>query len=61
VEPEGGVIDVALLGLEVSGKSSESAIHLESSLLPPKSQKNSSSLLQEDAFKRKKNGESNRQ
>ena len=39
MEPEGGVVDVALLGLEVSGEASESAIHLESSFAPLKSQK----------------------
>jgi hypothetical protein len=35
VEPEGGVVDVALLGLEVSGETSEGTIHLESSLVAP--------------------------
>ena len=29
VEPEGGVVDVALLGLEVAGEASERAIHGE--------------------------------
>jgi hypothetical protein len=29
VQPEGGVVDVALLGLEVAGEASERAIHGE--------------------------------
>ena len=35
VEPEGGVVDVAILGLEVSGETSEGTIHLESSFVAP--------------------------
>ena len=35
MEPEGGVVNVALLGLEVAGETSKRTIHLQASHLSP--------------------------